>query len=154
MARLSEYDPAIAADLCQRISTETISLRAICDSEERFPNVSTFYRWMLNHSELRELYARSKTEQLQILADEIVPLADQDRICEKVTIKADGSREVVILDQVERSKLMIDSRKWLLSKLDPKRFGERVQNEHTGENGGPIAFEVRTKSILEEPEKK
>lgn len=144
--RPSSYDPEVAADICAAISSTTKGLRAICDSEERFPDVNTFYRWMLSNAELRELYARVKAEQLQILADEIVPIADEDRICEKVTIKADGSREVVILDQVERSKLQIDTRKWLLSKLDPKKYGDKQL--HTGPNGeGPVQFVV--KSILD-----
>lgn len=131
--RPSEYDPEIAADICSLISVGTKGLRALCDSEERFPSVNTFYRWMIHNEELRELYARAKDEQLQILADEIVPIADEDRICEKVTIKPDGSREVVILDQVDRSKLMIDSRKWLLSKLAPKKYGDKLDLNHSGE---------------------
>ena len=132
MGRPSDYDPEIAADICSLISTETKSLRSICQSDDKFPAINTFYRWMIHHPELRELYARAKEEQLQILADEIVPLADEDRVCEKVTIKADGSREVVILDQVDRSKLQIDSRKWLLSKLAPKKYGDKIQTEHSG----------------------
>ena len=136
--RPSEYDPEIAGQICHLISIQTISLTAICNSRDEFPEAKTFYRWMISHEELRQLYARAKEDQLQILADEIVPLADADRICEKVTIKADGSREVVILDQVERTKLQIDSRKWLLSKLNPKKYGDNSKLQLTGEDGGPL----------------
>ena len=148
--RPSSYDPTIAADICAAISTSTKGLRAICDSEDRFPDVVTFYRWMIHHEELRKLYARAKEEQLRILAEEIVPIADEDRICEKVTIKADGSREVVILDAVDRSRLMIDSRKWLLSKLAPKVYGDKIAQTLSGPDGG--AIEIKSVREMTEEE--
>jgi hypothetical protein len=134
--RPSEYDPQVAADICHQVSITTQSLEAICNAHDAFPSSRTFYRWLLDREDLRQLYARARDAQLQILADQIVPLADTDRICEKITIKADGSREVVVLDQVERSKLQIDSRKWLLSKLAPQKYGDKQQL--TGPDGGPI----------------
>ena len=132
MARPSEYDPEIASSICTKVSTETTSLRAICDSDEAFPNVNTFYRWMLSHAELRELYARAKTEQLDILADEIQQIADEPQPGEVVTLKGD-EREVKIADMLEHRKLRIDSRKWLLSKLAPKKYCDKVQQEISGE---------------------
>ena len=69
--RPSDYDPQVAADICAAISTCTNSLESILSTDERFPSHSAFYRWMINHAELREMYARAKDEQLQILADEI-----------------------------------------------------------------------------------
>ena len=93
---------------------------------------------MERDSALSERYARAKEAQLQVLADQLVDLADTDRICEKVTIKPDGSREVVILDQVERTKVQIDTRKWLLAKLNPKKYGDNAKLALTGEDGGPL----------------
>jgi hypothetical protein len=138
--RPSDYDPEIAADICSLISVKSESLTSICASEERFPHVNTFYRWMIANEELRELYARAKQSQLQILSDQIVELADTERICEKVTIKADGSREIVILDQVDRTRLQIDSRKWLLSKLDPKKYGDKLT--HAGDPENPLTVSL------------
>jgi hypothetical protein len=108
------------------IATTPKSLATICKEIPGAPNPASVYRWMSQDKSLSERYARAKHEQLQVLADEIVYLADTDRICEKVTIKADGSREVVILDSVERTKVQIDSRKWLLSKLAPAKYGDRL----------------------------
>jgi len=133
--RPSSYDPEIAADICSCISTCTNSLESILESEERFPAKPAFYRWMLDHQELRDLYARAKTEQLQILADEIQAIADEPQRGEVVTIKGD-EREVKISDMIEHRKLRIDSRKWLLSKLDPKKYGDKTAI--TGDGGGPV----------------
>jgi hypothetical protein len=134
--RPSSYDPEIAADICSCISTCTNSLESILESEERFPSKPAFYRWMLDHQELRDLYARAKDEQLQILADEIQPIADTPQMGEIITIKGD-EREVKMCDMLEHRKLRIESRKWLLAKLAPKKYGDKLA--HTGADGeGPI----------------
>jgi len=120
----AEWAPVIN-EILSAIATTPKSLKTICEEIESAPTAKTFWQWMEHDSELGERYARAKQAQLEVLADQIVDLADTERICEKVTIKADGSREVVILDQVERTKVQIDSRKWLLAKLNPKKYGER-----------------------------
>jgi hypothetical protein len=138
--RPSLYSEALADEICGLIATSTRGLDSI--AKEVGISADSIYSWMRTQLGFVDKYARARKDQTQLLADQIVELADKDRICEKITIKADGSREVVILDQVERTKLQIDSRKWLLSKLDPKKYGERVVNEHTGEDGKAIVFKV------------
>ena len=133
--RPSDYDPEIAADICLRLSICTKSLVSILSERDEFPEHSTFYRWMLNHEELRTLYAHARDAQLQILADEIQEIADEPQSGEVVTIKGD-EREVKISDMLEHRKLRIDARKWLLSKLAPKKYGDKTAI--TGEGGGPI----------------
>ena len=121
--------PAILAE----IATTPKSLNTICAENKDFPHPATVYRWIDKDSDLCERYARAKQAQLQVIADQLVDLADTDRICKKRTIKSDGTEEIVILDQVERTKLQIDTRKWLLAKLNPKKYGDRL--EHSGEIG-------------------
>ena len=87
---------------------------------------------MLTHPELREMYARAKEDQLQILADEIQPIADTPQMGEIITIKGD-EREVKMCDMLEHRKLRIESRKWLLAKLCPKKYGDKLGLEHSGE---------------------
>ena len=133
--RPSDYDPEIAADICLRLSICTKSLVSILSERDEFPEHSTFYRWMLNHEELRTLYAHARDAQLQILADEIQEIADEPQSGEVVTIKGD-EREVKISDMLEHRKLRIDARKWLLSKLAPKKYGDKTAI--TGDGGGPL----------------
>ncbi len=135
--RPSEYDPKIASEICLQISIGSLGLRAICDADERFPDPATFYRWMLSHAELREIYTRAKDEQLQILADEIQQIADEPQPGEIVTLKGD-EREVKIADMLEHRKLRIESRKWLLAKLAPKKYGDRTVLAGDPEN--PLAI--------------
>ncbi len=131
MGRLTTYDPEIAADICLALSVDSKSIVTVCDSETRFPSANTFYRWMLDHPELREMYARAKDAQLQILADEIQAIADEPQLGEVVTIKGD-EREVKMADMLEHRKLRIESRKWLLAKLAPKKYGDKIGLEHSG----------------------
>jgi len=143
--RPSEYDPDIAAAICSEISVSTLGIQAICASHEEFPAHTTFYRWMLNHEELRTLYAHAKNDQKEILADEMLGIADDgtnDWMDTKFGPKV--NREAV-----QRSQIRIETRKWLLSKLDPKKYGDKTI--HSGDPESPLAFTVR--SILDEPEK-
>lgn len=146
--RPSTYNPEIAADICGQLAVCTKALSAILSERDEYPSLPAFYRWMLDHSELRELYARAKDSQLKILSDEILEISDSTQPGEIRTIKPDGE-EVKISDMIEHRKLRIDTRKWLLSKLDPKKYGDKTI--HSGDPESPLAFTVR--SILEEPEK-
>lgn len=140
MARPSEYDPSIAADICTLISTESTSIRAVCNSDERFPEAKTFYRWMLSHDELRQLYARAKDEQLQILADDIQAITDEaPEMCEIPT--KSGSYLAVDRGWLEQRRQRVEARKWLLSKLAPKKYGEKIT--HAGDSDQPLEVVVR-----------
>jgi hypothetical protein len=63
---------------------------------------------MILDDRLRQLYARAKEEQLQILADEIQQIADEPQPGEVVTLKGD-EREVKIADMLEHRRLRIES---------------------------------------------
>jgi hypothetical protein len=145
--RPSEYDPAIAAEFLAEVGTTKRGIETIC-ADDRFPEPKTIYRWMLANPEFQQGYARAKEDQTQILEDEILQIADNTQLGEIVTIKADGTEERKQADMIEHRKLQIESRKWLMGKLKPKKYGEKTQTEVTGANGGPVEFV--TKSILEE----
>jgi hypothetical protein len=72
------------------------------------------------------------------LAAQVVEIADTVREGKKVRIsQKDGTTEEHG-DQVDRSRLMMDARKWLASKLAPKKYGDKVAAELSGPDGGPI----------------
>jgi hypothetical protein len=64
-----------------------------------------------------------------LLFDEILSIADkQDKDVDEV----DGI-EVINHNVINRNRLQIDARKWVLGKMNPKKYGERIQQEHSGE---------------------
>lgn len=123
------------------------SLIAICQSEGR-PSFTTFMRWLAEEGEagnmLRDKYARAREAQAEVMAEDILAIADE----ECTTVRADkhgtqddgdGKTEVVFdSTAVQRNRLRVDARKWLLSKMAPKKYGDKVTQEHTGANGGAI----------------
>ena len=74
-------------------------------------------------------YARAREEQAETYADEIVAIADDGR---NDTYIDENGNERVNQDVVARSRLRVEARKWVASKLKPKKYGDRLQNEHTG----------------------
>jgi hypothetical protein len=127
------WTPELEDAICAAIAGNIKGLDDICAESDGFPEARSVYRHLIQSEEFSQKYAHARDLQHQMLADQLVPLADKDRICQKRTIKADGSEEVVILDQVERSKLQIETRKWLLGKLQPKKYGDKQQLDLTGE---------------------
>ena len=126
---------AVFEDICSRVSAGEL-LTVICESYG-FTR-AWFYLWLNRDSKRVVAYARARIEQQHAWADEIVTLADKSRVGNKVTEKGDGTVETVTADMVERSKLQIESRKWLMARLAPKVYGDKI--EHSGPDGGPLVI--------------
>ena len=128
-----QYDrDAITALVCSQIA-EGKSLRSICDSDDKLPSASTFLDWMGEATALAEQYTRAREAGYFLLADEIVDIAD-----ENYTTAEDGTMERLSNEAIARNRLRVETRKWMLSKMLPKMYGDKVTTEHTGKGGGPI----------------
>lgn len=135
MGRPSDYTPEIAMSICERL-VEGESLRSICLSEE-MPHRGTVFRWLEAHESFRDQYARARDAQADALADEITHIADTPQVGEVRTITEDGI-EVRQEDMLGHRRLQIDARKWIASKLKPKKYGEKLDTTLMGPNGGPV----------------
>lgn len=124
MGRPSSYTEEIAAEICGRIA-EGESLLKIC-ADDHLPNRSTVHEWIVADREgFASKYARAKDACLDLLAEEIIQIADTPEIGQKTVSKATGL-EVTEGDMVEHRRLKIDARKWYLSKVAPKKYGEKI----------------------------
>ena len=129
MARPSKYSQQLADAICDLL-VDGKSLRTIC-STAKMPSRSTVIRWLAVNEAFRNQYARARELQADTLAEEILDIADKAVLGER--LKKDGKGKVLERqtgDMVERSKLMIDARKWYAGKLQPKKYGERVALDH------------------------
>lgn len=121
------------------------SLIQIC-KDDHLPAASTVVGWSQNESiqGFGEQYARARSLLLEYWAEEIVSISD-DGSNDYVEREVRGGRTETIADtdHIQRSKLRVDSRKWLLSKLMPKTYGDRTALEHAGPDGKPLDFTVR-----------
>lgn len=133
--RPSSHTPALAAAVCEALMNGQ-SLRTVC-AQPGMPAVSTVLRWI--HDDLagfRSQYARAREVQAELYADDVVHLADTTLHAVKRTVKGKGKKrqvEEVFGDAVERSRLMVEARKWYASKVAPKKFGEHLNVNETGE---------------------
>jgi hypothetical protein len=82
----------------------------------------TFYI-LLQDEEKSKQYARATEMRADRMAEEILELADN---FEHDIMKTSDGREVTDHAVVNRDRLRVDSRKWLLSKLHPKKYGDKV----------------------------
>lgn len=140
VGRPSTFNQKTADAICERLA-EGESLRTICN-DEAMPSKATVFKWLGQQPQFADQYARAREEQAEALADEIIDLADTCRKGVKTTTKANGDVETVEIDMIERARLQVDARKWVASKLKPKKYGDKVQQEITGADGAPFTVQI------------
>jgi hypothetical protein len=130
--RPTDYTFAIAQEICDRI-LDGNTLKQI-EALPNMPCARSILRWLDKHEEFSRLYARAHELRADVMAHEILEIGDESG---NDWIERDG---VLVADheQVQRSKLRCDNRKWLMSKMLPKKYGDRLTTEHTGADGAPL----------------
>jgi hypothetical protein len=139
------YSPEIAKEICERLA-QGESLRAICE-DIHMPSAGSVIGWVNNDTEgFAEQYARARIIGYQLLADELLHLADTPQRGSTTTSKEWGD-EIKTGDMIEHRKLQVDTRKWMLSKMLPKVYGDKQQVEHSGTiNTANTILEARKRS--------
>lgn len=117
IGRPSTYNLDIVNEICSRIA-DGMSLKTIC-KDPKMPDKATFYRWMDQYPELCDKYARAKEDSADALVDEMLYLADESNDVIVGDDKSDSAR-------VNAKKLQVETRKWISSKLKPKKYGEKL----------------------------
>jgi hypothetical protein len=115
------YTPELAAEILDRIAAGE-SLRSICRSEH-MPVESAVRLWATeDHHGFAAQYARATLIRMHVLADEVMEIADDKT--------GDPARD----------RLRLDTRKWLMSKIAPKVYGDKLDLTHAAPDGGPVQF--------------
>jgi hypothetical protein len=140
--RPSSFTQEIADEICERLA-EGESLRSICRSDG-MPVQATVFRWLSIDEAFLKQYARAREAQADRLADEILDIADdssRDTI-PKVDKEGNEYGEQANSEWIARSRLRVDARKWLASKMAPKKYGDKVTQEITGGGGGALVVKI------------
>jgi hypothetical protein len=123
--RPTRYTPAIADAICKRLA-EGETLRAICRSEG-MPDHSTVVIWAANDAHgFYNHYARSRDIGLDVMADELLEIADDGKNDWMESNDPGNPGYRINGEHQQRSRLRVDTRKWYLSKLAPKRYGDKL----------------------------
>jgi len=137
--RPTQYTSELGTEICRRLA-EGESLNAIC-KDERMPARSTAVRWVIDDAggEFSDKYARARAAQAELMSEEMLEIADEK--AHDLTTDAQGN-ETVDQEVLQRSRLRVDTRKWIMSRMAPRRWGDRQQVEHSGGVNVNLSFNV------------
>lgn len=110
---VSSFTDEIANHICEQIAGG-ISLIKICKADG-MPNKSTVLRWLDEKPDFATKYARARELMADHYFDQMQEIADE----------ATG-------ETVQTAKLRLETMRWRVSKLLPKKYGDKVETEHTG----------------------
>ncbi len=106
IGRPSIYSQELADKIIGRMS-DGESLRKICE-DEGMPNIATIMRWKLDNQHFCAQYDHARTTQAHRLFEELIAIADDKT------------------GDTQRDRLRVDTRKWFLSKVAPKIYGDKL----------------------------
>lgn len=151
--RPSTYSEEVAAELCSRLA-EGKSLRSVCKADD-MPSVPTVFKWIRDFPAFLKQYEVAKAESADAMVDEMLDIADDGTNDWMERLGEDGQPIGYVLngEHVQRSRLRLDARKWIASKLKPKKYGEKVGLEMSGKDGGPIETVAKVSVEISAPPK-
>ena len=145
--RPSDYSPDLAVEICVRVASGQ-SVRAIAQADD-MPAMSTIFKWLSERKEFSEQYVRAREAQADYLAEEIIEISDDSSFD---TIKDEETGNVrQNTEFVNRSRLRVDTRKWLMARIAPKKYGDKLAV--TGADGGAVKSEVTVIELVGVPAK-
>ncbi|HEI8903452.1 TPA: ubiquitin carboxyl-hydrolase [Proteus mirabilis] len=112
MGRPSDYLPEVADDVCALIA-DGESLRSVC-KRPGMPNTTKVMRWLREYPDFREQYAKAMESRADAVFEELFDIAD------------DVTEEPAA---VAKARLRIDTRKWALARMSPKKYGDKVTQD-------------------------
>lgn len=143
MGRPSTYNPEITDAICELLA-EGKSLKSICKTDG-FPAAATVFKWMREHPEFLAQYNRAKEECADAMSEEVLDIADDgtNDYVERLGKDGEPAGYQINGEAIQRSRLRVDTRKWLMAKFKPKKYGEKIVQENVGANGGPIQTAIQ-----------
>ncbi len=94
---------------------------------------STVFRWLAKHEDFRDKYAKATEARADSIFEEIFEIADN---------------AIPDAAEVAKARLRVDTRKWALARMNPRKYGDKVTNELVGKDGGAIQIETSPMSTL------
>lgn len=139
VGRPTIYNDEIAREICDAIATNSKSLMTLCSLNPHWPGERTIRTWFREKPEFQQMYAQAKDDQSEMFVEQIIDIADDVSNDTITKIRPDGSEyEVCNSEWINRSRLRVDTRKWLASKYKPKKYGDIKVPEEKENNTAEI----------------
>jgi len=110
MGRPTKYSKALAGLVCEQIALG-YSLRTVCKSDE-MPGIATVFTWLRENIDFQEQYMRACEERTEAMSEDILDIADD-------------------AEDVQKARLQVETRKWLMAKMKPKKYGDKMAVDNT-----------------------
>ena len=118
MGRPSIYTDEIIKEFCGRISVGR-SVRSVCCDKD-MPSRETFYKSIRENTDLSDQYREAVKQRAEYHFDEMLDIADE--------VEAEAA-------EIAKAKLQIDTRKWILSRMDATKYGDKQQVDNVSSDG-------------------
>lgn len=153
--RPTKYTQELADRICEQLASGD-SMRTVCKPDD-MPSMQTVFSWLRTKPEFLEQYTRAKQEAADAYIEEMLDIADDgtndwmeyhDKDGNALGWKLNG-------EHVQRSRVRIDTRKWVASKLKPKKYGDKVDLTSDGErieNAPIVISEIKARDAEAETE--
>ncbi len=121
--RPSIFTPELAERICD-LMADGKSSRQVC--AELALSERVLFNWLKKDAEFMQQYAHAREMQADLLFGQIIAIADTPLMGTK-TVAKEWGLEVTTGDMIEHRRLQVDARKWLVTKLAPKKYGDKLQ---------------------------
>ena len=132
------YTEELGKRVCDAVVASQSGLRTTLARDPELPDERTVLRWMENNANFCRQYAYAKNDQLRLMAEDIVDLSNDESL------------------EPNDKRIRIDTRKWLLSKLIPKTYGDKLDLTSGGEAMAAPSHQIdaRIQSIIMQAQKR
>ncbi len=125
--------------VCDRL-VEGETLTMIC-ADRTMPSTKQFNRYLYTDEKALDTYYRAREMQMECYAEEALTIANDDSDDSSID---DRGRRISHNEVVQRARVKIDTIKFMMSKMAPKRFGDKNFTEIAGNPDQPVTLQVVT----------
>ncbi len=119
----TEYNHELAIEICETVATNGSGLATLCKRNSHWPHRDTIYKWLRLNKIFADMYTQAKRDQVAALVDDIIEISDDSARDDKHNENGDVSCNS---EWVARSRLRVDTRKWIAAKLVPRLYGDNM----------------------------
>lgn len=100
----------------------------------------SFFNWLDEQATSADLhqYARASNSRADVIFEECLDIADNATDDVKIIDTQNGDREVINHSAIQRARLQIDTRRWMLGKMNAKKYGDK--HIISGDSENPVSY--------------
>ena len=130
----------LQGEICRRVSLGESMLSVLTAGDRSLPRYETALQWLTDYPDFAEAYKAAQRARGDVLFEEALTVADDARNDWMRRNDPENAGWMANGEHIARSKLRVDTRKWAAAKLNPSRYGDKV--EVSGNPDKPLVVAV------------